>query len=62
MTMLIERKQAIINTRDFLLFLLDRKRFTYKDVKVSDLRKIAYRLLKHYPTPHNMEYDIDFRE
>ena len=62
MTMPIEKKQAVINTRDFLLFLLDRKRFTYKDVKVSDLRKIAYRLLKHYPTPHNMEYDIDFRE
>lgn len=58
----IERKQAVINTRDFLLFLLDRKQFTYKKVKISDLRKRAYRLLKHYPASHDIAYNIDFKE
>jgi hypothetical protein len=49
MTMPFERKYAVINTREFLLELLDPK----KTPRVPrEIRRRAGQLLKHYPTEH----------
>jgi len=52
MTLPIERKQAVIRTRQFLLDLLDPK-MTPKVPKA--IREQAYRCLKHYP----LDYDVE---
>ena len=52
MTLPIERKWAIDNTRLFLRDLMDPK----KTPRVpSAIRKEAYRCLKHYPGEYHME-------
>lgn len=51
MTVHSERVNAIINTKEFLLLLIDRK--ATPRVPLS-IRQKAYRLLRHYPS----EYDI----
>lgn len=52
MTMPFERTAAVMNTREFLLELMDPK----KTPRVpSAVRKQAYRLLKHYPSSCHLE-------
>lgn len=52
MTLPNERYQAIQNTREFLRSLLDPK----KTPRVPrEIRKAAYRCLRHYPSPFDME-------
>ena len=52
MTMPIERKWAIDNTKKFLLDLMDPK----KTPRVPmDIRREARRCLKHYPDEYHME-------
>jgi len=51
MTLPHERMRAVLNTREFLAALIDSK----QSPKVPlEIRRLAARLLKHYPT----EYDI----
>ena len=52
MTLPFERRNAIVNTEQFLLDLLD----TNKTPRISkEIRKRAAQLLKHYPTAYHME-------
>lgn len=52
MTMPNERFRSVIQTRDFLISLLDPK----KTPKVpKDIRENAYYLLKHFPHEYEME-------
>jgi len=52
MTMPIERRWAVNNTRQFLVDLMDPK----KTPRVpSAVRKEAYRCLKHYPSEYHMD-------
>jgi len=52
MTLPIERTNAILNTEQFLLELLDPK----KTPRIpKEIRRRAGRLLKHYPTHYDME-------
>lgn len=56
MTMPFERTWAVLNTREFLLNLLDPK----KTPRVpKDIRRQAGRLLKHYPTKYSFEEMFD---
>ena len=52
MTLPIERKQAVNRTREFLTDLLDPKK-TPRVPKA--IRDHAYRCLKHYPLPFEMD-------
>lgn len=52
MTIPIERTYAIINTRAFLLDLLDRKKTPRVPIEI---REKARRLLKHYPMEYYLE-------
>ena len=48
MTIPVERRRAVLNTRDFLRDLM-------VDFNVSkEIRDNAYHLLKHYPTDYDM--------
>ena len=52
MTLPFERTRSMVQTRSFLLSLLDSK----KTPRVpSEIRKSARSLLKHYPTPLDLE-------
>ena len=56
MTIPIERTWSVLNTREFLLDLLDPK----KTPRVpKDIRRQAGRLLKHYPTKYSFEEMFD---
>jgi hypothetical protein len=56
MTIPVERTWAVLNTREFLLNLLDPK----KTPRVpKDIRRQASRLLKHYPTKYSFEEMVD---
>lgn len=51
MTLPFERTNAVLNTRRFLVSLLDRK----KTPRVPrEIRKQAYYLLKHFPNEHDL--------
>ena len=52
MTIDTERFRTIENVRDFLYSLMDRKQPV---PKTTELRKRAYRLLKHYPEEYFIE-------
>ena len=52
MTLPVERKNAVIRTEQFLKDLMDPK----KTPRVpKEIRKQAYRCLKHYPHTYDME-------
>lgn len=56
MTLPFERTAAVLNTREFLLSLLDAKQTPRVPMKV---RHEARRLLKHYPDYFNFEQMFD---
>ncbi len=56
MTIPAEHKTSLTNTRDFLSWLLT----DYNSkTKVSEVRERAYRCMRHFPFPYNVDIMLD---